>query len=328
LNQNQTTSPRNVSGREHEAAGVLCIGAAYVDITCHSFPVLPTDFGIDTEMLGDEYVAAAGGSAVNFARLCDSFGLTPTLIAKVGADPMGRLLVNSLSTTGIRQALIESDSVATNVSINLADGSGRTLMLSVGSANQSLTAAEVFSVAQTKLTSSSYLYFGGCLKLTRMLADVNDLVDLGHAHNCEVIVDHGRLNARVDDGARDNVRTLVRNADYYLSSTKEFLQMWGGDSVESTIVCVDDQIRGKAVVKDGHRGVVSVIDGQVIHISAFDVMPIHTIGAGDSFNAGFIAAVARGFDFATSMRLGCAAAALTISDFSLPTWSAVAKMAD
>jgi sugar/nucleoside kinase (ribokinase family) len=53
------------------------------------------------------------------------------------------------------------------------------------------------------------------------------------------------------------------------------------------------------------------------------VKPIHTVGAGDSFDAGFIAAQSEGQGTLGSIRFACATAALKISQDTLPTRQAI-----
>ena len=52
-------------------------------------------------------------------------------------------------------------------------------------------------------------------------------------------------------------------------------------------------------------------------------------GAGDAFNAGYIAGILRGHDTYTAVKLGCAAASFVIEQWgcqtNLPTWEAVMK---
>jgi sugar/nucleoside kinase (ribokinase family) len=82
---------------------------------------------------------------------------------------------------------------------------------------------------------------------------------------------------------------------------------------------------GTLVIKDSARDAVTMINGQAVNVAAFDVRPIHTIGAGDSFNAGFIAAIVKGEELLESIKYGCAAAALSISRVNPPVWPSITE---
>jgi sugar/nucleoside kinase (ribokinase family) len=301
---------------------LLAVGAAYLDINCPDFP-LSDGLYPDTEVVGRGYILAAGGSVVNFTRLCTSLGLTSALVAKVGADAVGQLLMGLLGESGVIPELIVDEQSMTNISVNLVDDTGRSIMTVVGNANESLSLAEVRERAAVLLPSFSHLYIGGCFKLRRLLPVFNDLLKLAKITGTRVILDHGRLNTDVTQEDIAIVQDLARCVDYYLPSQGEFLALWGSDSVEKCMKALVSNMAGTLVVKDGARGAVTMIRGKVVNVPAFDVQSIHTIGAGDSFNAGFIAAILRGEELLESMIFGCATASLSISCMNPPIWSSV-----
>jgi sugar/nucleoside kinase (ribokinase family) len=301
---------------------LLAVGAAYLDIDCPDFP-LGDGLRPDTEVVGRGYSLRAGGSAVNFARLCTSLGLTSALVAKVGADAVGQLLMGLLGESGVIPELIVDEQSKTNISVNLADDTGRSIMAVVGNANESLSLAEVRERAAILLPSSSHFYIGGCFKLRRLLPVFNDLLQLARTTGTRVILDHGRLNTGVTREDIALVQDLARRVDYYLPSREEFLALWGSDSLEKCMKEFFSGMAGTLVIKDGARGAVTIIRSKVVNVPAFDVQPIHTIGAGDSFNAGFIAAIVRGEELLESIIFGCATASLSISRADPPTWPSV-----
>lgn len=271
---------------------LLAVGAAYLDINCPDFP-LGAGLRPDTEVVGGGYILAAGGSVVNFARLCASLGLSSTLVAKVGSDAVGQLLMRLLGESGVIPELIVDEQSMTNISMNLSDDKGKSIMAVVGNANESLGLADVHAHAAALLPSCSHFYIGGCFKLRRLLPVFNDLLRLAKTTGTQVILDHGRLNPRVTQEDIAIVKDLARGVDYYLPSRDEFLALWSGDSLEKCMTTLVSGMAGNLVIKDGARGAVTMIRGRVVNVPAFDVQPIHTIGAGDSFNAGFIAAIVR-----------------------------------
>ena len=88
---------------------------------------------------------------------------------------------------------------------------------------------------------------------------------------------------------------------------------------------------GIIAVTAGAEGVRVVTPGLDDHIDAPEVEVRYDIGAGDTFHAGFVAALLRGHDPVMAARVGSAAAALRISGEadmrSLPTWDEALVMA-
>ena len=73
------------------------------------------------------------------------------------------------------------------------------------------------------------------------------------------------------------------------------------------------------IVKCAEEGAYGIENGEVVHMFAFSVRPRNTVGAGDSFNAGMIAAQSVGLTLRKSMEFACAVAALKISRDELPS---------
>ncbi len=74
---------------------------------------------------------------------------------------------------------------------------------------------------------------------------------------------------------------------------------------------------------DAENGAITVTNEEVVRIPAFRVRPVNTIGAGDCFNAGFIASQSKGVGILESIRYANATAAVKISATKPPTLDAI-----
>ena len=297
-------------------SGIIGIGSIYLDINAPNFPFTKDGIKIETEVVGGEYEAVPGSSAVNFSRLCAQLELESIFVGKVGNDTVGRLLPTLLKEAGVTPQLITSAEVSTNVAINLANPEGDLLGMVVGSANQSLHASEVLEKVTSLLDDAEYLYLGGCLKLKTLIPAYEKLVQIAKAHNVKVIVDHGRVTNSVTSEERVHVKNLVRQADYYFPSKDELCDLWEVATIEEGL---QKLATINTIVKDSTNGAWALVDGQAFNVPCFTVKAQHVVGAGDSFNAGFMAAQKMGKNLEESMRFGCAVAALKISRPALPT---------
>ena len=307
-----------------QQTGILTVGGAYLDINADHFPFSAEGLLPETEVVGGAYELAPGGSAVNFARLCSSLGLPATFIGKIGGDPLGGILADEMRAAGVRPELVVDREVMTNLGLNFTNKDGKSVMAVVGTANHSLTAREVRERVSLVLSTVDYFFIGGCFKLKALMPAFDDLVNIAHEEGAKVVLDHARLNSRTTTTEKTAVRALVHQIDYYLPSVDEFCELWDFASLEEGLLQFTEIApETTVVVKDGGRGAATVMDGKVVRVPAFDVQLIHTVGAGDSFNAGFIAATEAGRPLLDSMRFGCATAALKISSTALPTRAGV-----
>ncbi|HVQ44676.1 MAG TPA: carbohydrate kinase family protein [Candidatus Saccharimonadia bacterium] len=304
---------------------LLAVGGVYIDINSTGAPFDERGLAVETELVAGDYEFTLGGSALNFSRLCVALGLSAVMVGKTGQDRPGEMLARMIEQAGIRPALVVDAAVHTNIGMNFVNDQAHTLMAAMGTANQALTADEVLERAEPLLPEVEYLYLGSCLKLKRLLPAYEELAERARATDTRIVVDHGRLNAGSTEGDLAMVRELVRRADYYFPSRDEFLALWGFGAIEAGL---EDHDWGdtRVAVKDGARGAWGLVGGNVVRVPAHDVRPVNMVGAGDSFNAGVIAAVRAGKDLETAMRYGSATAALKISRPGLPTLAEVERL--
>lgn len=298
---------------------MVAIGTAYIDINCPRFPFDETGFVVETETVGNEYEAVLGGSGLNFCKLCKRLGMSATFVGKIGQDNTGDLLATMLDEADIQSALVVDKKASTNVAVNFINNDGQMIGFVVGTANKMLRPEEVVEASKGVLLKAKYLYISSCFKLKRLLPAFTELVEIAHKAGVTVILDHGRITNGVTKTDLAMVRELAKVADYYMPARDEFLQLWDAETIVEGLELMQSICQGQTIIKDGAGGALSLLDGRVLRVPALEVTPINTIGAGDSFNAGFIAAHHRGLDIEQSMRFGCAAAALKISQEKLPT---------
>lgn len=302
---------------------LLAVGGAYVDINCTQFPFGEQGLLPETEVIGDVYEVVPGGSALNFARFCANLGLKTAFAGKVGQDKMGSVLDDLLKGSGVRPELVTDTEATTNISLNLVNPAGKSIMAVAGNAKHRLTSEEIETKITSLLPETEYLMLGSVFKLKMLLPVLERITTAAKQSDTKIIVDHGRLPGDVSREDTEFVKELVINADYYFPSRDEFMQLWSVSSVEEGLRRLAGDANAVTVLKDSTNGALSIVDGGIIHVPAFQVEAINTIGAGDSFNAGFIASRKEGMATEDSMRFACATAALKVSRTELPTRAAV-----
>ncbi len=300
---------------------VVSVGGMGLDIICHNFPL--EEFSPEREVVGAGYELLPGGSAVNFACTMASLGLATALVGKTGADLHAKTVQSLVEDAGVDFRAVASPDVQTNMSVNYNGPSGETIMTTVGNANRSMTAEDVLPAVRQLLAGAHYLYFGGCLKLTGLLPALPALAREARSLGVTVVVDHGRVFGRLSEDNRSLVRELCVEADFYLPSVDELTKLWNASSVEDAARKVSSDCKNTLIVKDGGNGVTAFVDDERILANAYGVEVGNPVGAGDTFNAGFVRAHSAGMSLAECLDFGCAAAAVKISRPGRPTYSDV-----
>jgi ribokinase len=302
---------------------LLAVGGAYVDVNCTQFPFSDQGLLPETEVVGDAYEVVPGGSALNFARFCSSLGLKTAFVGKVGKDKMGALLIDLMEESGVRPEFVSDPETTTNISLNLVSPAGKSIMAVAGNAKHRLTSEEVETKIMSLLPETEYLMLGGVFKLKMLLPVLRHVVAATKDSGTKIVVDHGRLANGVTQEETEFMQELIAQADYYFPSRDEFQQLWLVSSIEEGLRKLAGKSDTITVVKDSTNGALTMVNGGIVHVPIFPVQTINTIGAGDSFNAGFIVAQKEGMTIEDSMRFACATAALKVSRTHLPTRKAV-----
>jgi ribokinase len=299
----------------------VALGSCYVDIDASGFPYDASGIPVGVELVGGDYEMVPGGSAVNFCRLLHRLGVESAFIGMVGEDENSHTLERLLREAGVEPALIRKPDVTTNVSFNLTSRNGQQHnMFVVGTANGTLDAENVLPKLREVILSAQTLYLGGCFKLKGLQSSFGEIADIVAQHEATLVVDHGRVPSDTPVDTFAAVKGLVLRANYYLPSKDEFCALWGVDSTEAGLHMLHDQAPNLVVVvKDSSNGAFYFADEEVKHAPAVAVESVVSLtGAGDSFNAGFMAAMAKKLPVAEAVSYGCSVAAAKISGRDVP----------
>lgn len=299
---------------------LVAFGTCYVDHNASSFPFDRTDMS-QQEYAGGTYQTEPGGSAVNFCRLSQRLGLKTGFIGMTGVDAMGDLLQTMLTQEGVEADLIRQPELQTSMGFNMTNPEGDHLMFVVGDAHKALSPDVVVPQLGEVLQHARLLYLGGCLKLTNFIEAFPAIAEIAQSHDTHIAVDHGRVAPGASPAMLQAVRQLVLKADYYFPSRDEFCTLWDVADIPTGLAMLHTQApQLTTIVKDGANGAFYLEGDAIQHVPALPVEHVvNATGAGDSFNAGAMAALHRGLPLATAVAYGCQVAAAKVQAHALPS---------
>lgn len=288
-------------------AEVLVVGDANPDLVL-SGDVVPR-FGQKEQLLDDARLVIGGSAAITAHGLA-RLGRAVCLVAAVGDDVLGRALTELLAGAGV-----ETDRVAvrrdlpTGLTVVLNRGDDRSMLTSTG-AIDSLTATEVLDAATALRplglrhvhVASYYLQPG----LARVLPDVlSSLKELGLTTSLDTNDD--------PSGRWGGVGGLLPHLDLLLPNRAEVVALGQEPDPRRAAHALATQ-GPTVVVKDGDRGAFAVQpDGSVTEAAATPITPVDTSGAGDTFDAAFLAAWCDGVGLDTALRRAVVAGTLSVT---------------
>lgn len=270
-------------------------------------PVTPEIFQRDSTPV--EITILPGGDALNVAVNASALGMKTAVISAVGTDANGIFITNYLQECGIDISGIRKTSrYSTGCSIVLTKPDGERHFLSSTKIFEEVLPSQV---TRELLEGASVLSLNGCYRLPR-LDDGGVIPAFQLAHEMGVLTAMDTVWNRQGEWL-PRISETLKHTDIFLPSYQEAVQITGETDVQQMRHRMESFGLKVFGVKMGDRGSY-VTDFQDEYIvSPFRVSNVvNTVGAGDSFVAGFLTAQAKGFGLYDSAVFASAVAAHTV----------------
>ncbi len=285
---------------------VLCIGQVVADIVLQ--PLSSFTFEKDTTKVPSLEITN-GGDAFNTAIGLTKLGVKTVLIAKVGNDILGKLLLKKAREYGIiAKGICVSQEDRTSTCVVMINVKGERVFVYYGGANDRLSCGDI---DWGFVRRSRILHLGGIYNLP------------GIESGCMVkILEYARkmgLQTSMDVTWDSEEKWLVKiepalpYLDYFLPSIAEAKEITGRADPREIAPKLISLGVGNVVIKLGERGCYIANEHEQGFVEAFEIEKVvDTTGAGDAFVAGFLTGLTRKWSFRDCARLGNAAGALSI----------------
>lgn len=284
---------------------VLAIGELNPDLILSDIhaegPVLGTEQLFDTEKL------TLGSSTAIACVLMQRLGLATGFAGLIGEDDHGRFCRAALADAGIElSGLVTSSEVETGITISVSYAGDRLLLTRAGA--MATFAADM--VAADLLARARHVHVGSFFLQHGLRPGLADLFRQAKAQGCSLSLDPGWDPTEAWDPAA--LRAVLPLLDVFLPNRDEAMAMTGAADLPAALDALHDMGATEIAVKLGREG-----GGVSLAGAGFTTAPGHvvevldTTGAGDSFNAGYLAARLSGRSIAERLRLANACGALT-----------------
>ena len=255
-----------------------------------------------------------GGATANVAVGLARLGVPVSFWGKVGDDEHGRFLLKELIQEGIDTTLAQVDPESfTMVVIAVVDAEGeRTFFTcSQGAAHTKLTLEEM---DPRVIGNALWLHTSGtCLAEAPSQDAILHAMALARDLGVPVSIDVNICLERelISASFRQALERAVLLADVVLGSADEISSLAPASTVEASARALTSENR-TVVARLGPEGALAASPAGVVAAPAFPTRVVDTVGAGDAFDAGFIAARVAGFGMEMAVRWGNAVAALKV----------------
>ena len=279
---------------------VLIPGEINLDVVMSGFETFPT---LGREVLVDDLLVTLGSASAITAVGLSKLGVPVRFVGKVGPDAWGTQCLDAMSEAGVDVSGVRrGPELRTGMTVAISSADDRALVTYPG-AIADLTADDIPETAWADVrhlhVSSYFLQRGLQATLPRLFRDAR-------ARGVTVSLDPG---GDPDDRWDGGIRDALAAADLFFPNEVELREISRHtDAVQSLRTLQNG--RTATVVKLGPQGCLALDGSQATKVPAPNVAVVDTTGAGDSFNAGFLAAWLRRAALVACMRDGVCCGAL------------------
>lgn len=256
------------------------------------------------ERLVDEARLVIGGSGAITACGAARLGLRTAIVGVVGDDIFGRFMLEGLVERGVDvSGCVVDPERPTGISVVLSRPEDRATLTSPGT----IAALRAELVDRDLLRRARHVHVSSYFLQRGLAEDLPALFDEARAAGATTSIDPNHDPAeRWDAGLLD----VLPHTDLFLPNSAEARAIGGSEDVDIAAEVLAERARVVAV-KFGQGGGLAVAGEEAVRSEAIPADVVDTTGAGDSFDAGFIAGMLAGWPLARCLALAVACGSLS-----------------
>jgi len=282
---------------------VTIAGELNLDLILYGLPdVLPPE----RELLASDMMLTLGSSSAIVAHNLAALGSRVGFISCIGSDQLGQMALERLAAAGVDVAKVSRipGLVKTGLTVLLQREGWRNILTYPGT---------IFDLKPEHLdfdylSSSKHFHLSSYYLQKGLQPYIPQLLQKLRSKGLTVSFD---CNDDPDDHWT-GIQEVLPHVDVFLPNEREAKRIAGTDDLETAI----DQLAAQVpllVVKLGPEGALARRGKEQVFSPAMKVDVVDPVGAGDSFDAGFLYELLRGADLATCLSSGNTAGALSVT---------------
>jgi sugar/nucleoside kinase (ribokinase family) len=281
---------------------IAIVGEINLDLILYGLPEhMPTE----RELLASGFAVTLGSSSAILAHNLAALGSRVGFVTKVGDDCFGALAIERLRECGVDLARI-AHGAKSGVTLILPHGRERHILTYPGTISE----LRFEDLDLDYLASARHFHMSSLFLQRGLLPHVPELFRRMRSAGLTTSLD---TNDDPEDRWGGRLEEILPHVDILLPNEREAMKMSRADDLETALSRLAQKVQ-TVVVKLGASGAVAIQDRRRFSAPAVPVTVIDPIGAGDSFDAGFLHQFLRGADLATCLAYGNRCGAFSATD--------------
>jgi len=267
---------------------------------------LPEQLAPERELIADRMMLTLGSSSAIVAHNLSALGSRVAFQSRIGDDPLGQIALERLQQGGVDISKVRRvpGAITTGLTVILHHESWRNILTYMG------TIAELTwdDLDLDYLADSRHFHLSSYFLHRKLRPRIGELFRYLKSRGLTISLD---TNDDPDD-RWEGVADVLKYVDVLLPNEREACKLAGTspEDLEAAIQKLAGQVP-LVVVKLGPKGALAQRGSERFLSAPKKVTPVDTVGAGDSFDAGFLHEYLRGSDLPTCLASGNRAGALS-----------------
>ena len=283
---------------------VSVVGELNLDLILYG---LPERLEPEREYLAERMALTLGSSAAIFAHNLAAMGSRVAFVSRIGNDPLGRMAMEKLAESGadVSHVRIGDGLVATGLTVVLPHERYRNILTYPGA----MFDLRFEDLDLDILASARHLHLSSFFLLRALRPRIGELFTAMKRAGLTTSLD---TNDDPADLWESDLPAVLPCVDVLFVNEREAMKIFGQSDLESAL----DRLAGLVpvvVVKQGAGGARARHGAEECFSQALPVECVDPVGAGDSFNAGFIHHYIAGRSLQTCLDHGNRAGALSVT---------------
>jgi len=281
---------------------VTIAGELHLDLILYG---LPAELPPERELLASDMTVSLGGSSAIVAHNLAMLGARVGFISRVGDDSMGQIALERMAASGADVSRVQrsTDGTATGMSVILGRDTWRNIVTYLGT----ISRVGFEDLDFDYLASSRHFHLSSFYLQSTLQARVPEVLRRLKEAGLTISMD---TNDDPEDRWQGGLREALRYVDVFLPNEREASRITGAEDLEEAARLLAEVVP-LVVVKRGASGAMARRGTERFEASPVRVNPIDAVGAGDSFDAGFISQYIQGADVESCLAYGNLAGALS-----------------
>lgn len=280
---------------------IAIVGELNLDLILYG---LPQEMPVERELLGDNFRMTLGSSSAILAHNLATLGTRVRFVSCVGPDAMAKIALEYLRDRGIDLSGVIETSTATGVTLILPHGKERHILTYPGA----MWELRYEHLDRAALKEARHFHLSSLYLHRALLPDVPKLFREMKTAGLTISLDTNDD----PDGKWQGLDEILPFVDIFLPNRDEACRIVGTSDVDQAIERLSAKVP-TLVVKMGPEGALVRRGTETFRAEGTRVEVVDTVGAGDTFDAGFLHKYLGGAELQECLRFGnrCAAYSTT-----------------